>query len=224
MTWKRTARWSWFALPFLLLAVWPGVAAADGPKGVRPDANGVLYEAIENLLFDPGTGGVFRVSALQGSVSVGTPLCPYAVFVTNPKAQTCTVTVFGERELVTEAVTGTFAVVVEGPAVGAPNTNPVDSPEFVVMMGDFTGSIILPTGSPVGVVTGTFEILGGPTLNFVGTVRLPIAMSASGNHEKPRRGHDAFYVNDKGRLVPVGKNEYALGYPTVRIELNVTGP
>ena len=217
MNWKRTVRCSLLVLPFLLLAIWPRAAAAGGPQGVRADANAVLYEAVENVFFDTSTWEVSRVAVLQGSVNLGTALCPYEVLVTNQKAETCTVTVFGERRLLTDGVRGTFAVVVEGPAVGFLDTNPTDSPEFVVMAGDFTGSIEL--HSAVGTVRGSFVVPGGSIHDFEGTVRLPIAVSASGHHEKPRRGRDAFYVDDRGRLVPVRKDEYSLGYPTVRIEL-----
>src|SRR3990172_3887654 len=45
MNWKRTARWSWLTLPFLLLALWPSVAAAW--EHHRPAADAVLYEVWE---------------------------------------------------------------------------------------------------------------------------------------------------------------------------------
>src|SRR3990172_139757 len=60
MNWKRTARWSWLVLPFLLLALWPAVAAAHDDKhkrGARPctemeSGQACLYEVTEETVFD----------------------------------------------------------------------------------------------------------------------------------------------------------------------------
>ncbi len=59
MNWKRTARWSWLILPFLLLAVGPGVAAAH--HGHKPASlpcvhlqpgQACFYEVTEEATYD----------------------------------------------------------------------------------------------------------------------------------------------------------------------------
>jgi len=64
------------------------------------------------------------------------------------------------------------------------------------------------------------EALGVGSAKFSGVFRLPFSV-AKGHKEKPRRdGSDAYYLDDTDTLIKVRKNETALGYPTVRIEVN----
>jgi hypothetical protein len=64
------------------------------------------------------------------------------------------------------------------------------------------------------------EALGLGSATFSGVFRLPFSV-AKGHKEKPRRdGSDAYYLDDTDTLIKLRKNETALGYPTVRIEVN----
>lgn len=63
------------------------------------------------------------------------------------------------------------------------------------------------------------DALGLGSATFSGVFRLPFSV-AKGQKEKPRRdGSDAYYLSDTDRLIKVRKDEVALGYPTVRIEV-----
>ncbi|MBI2218374.1 MAG: hypothetical protein HYU51_13865 [Candidatus Rokubacteria bacterium] len=227
-----------------ILAVAVAVAPASAEK--KPTQQTVLYELTENAAYFDMAGNptgdpakVVRRTAtaqLQGYAALGTVLCPAGVLITNPKAQTCTITATGEDDvnvLFNDAwgvigfegtVGGTYAVVIDG-------DNPVDSPEAVVQVGRFWGKIDLsPTlvGIPLGVITGgTVTVdysvvpgLAGAEAPFTGTFRMPFGKDASGEKIKPRRGKDAFYLDDNHQPFPVGKDERALGYPTVRFEVN----
>lgn len=209
-----------------LLPLWFALAAGPGLASAQPQPGAMLYELTENMQLDAQNGVVFRtaIAALQGSAKLGTPLCPMDVLVTNPKAQTCTVTAVGTDSIDIAtgkgSVSGNYAVVVQG-------DNPVDPPEFVAQIGTFHGDIDLsPTlsGIPLGFITNgelTVEMGGVPVLvfPFAGTFQLPFAMSSKGKPEKPRRGRDAFYLGTDGRLIPVRPNELSLGIATVRLEL-----
>jgi hypothetical protein len=65
------------------------------------------------------------------------------------------------------------------------------------------------------------EALGLAPSSFSGVFRLPFAV-VKGRKEKPRedRSESFYYLSDTDRLIKVRKNETALGYPTVRIEVN----
>ena len=64
------------------------------------------------------------------------------------------------------------------------------------------------------------DALGVGSAKFSGVFRLPFSL-AKGQKEKPRRdGRDAYYLNDSDQLIKVARDEKALGYPTVRIEVN----
>lgn len=218
----------------LALAVAVPTASAESQQTVLYELteNAQYYDIAGNPTIDP-TQVFRRVAAaeLQGNAALGTALCPIEALVTNPKAHTCTVTATGTDDVTVKLSTtgqvvgfagtvgGTYAVVVQG-------DNPVDGPELVVQTGTFSGSIDLsPTlaGIPLGTITGgVFTIDGYPgfSLPFRGTFRLPFAKDASGHTIKPRHGKDAFYLGDDGEPFPVGKNERALGWPTVRFEVD----
>ena len=63
--------------------------------------------------------------------------------------------------------------------------------------------------------------LGLGSASFSGVFRLPFTLTLTGQKAKPRKfGNDAYYLSDTDSLVKVRKDETALGYPTVRIEVN----
>jgi hypothetical protein len=241
MIWKRTARWSWLILPFLLLALWPARAAARESDRLVADA--VLYEVWENVFPPTPAGMIDRVAAIAGSAKIDTPVCAVVKFL-NPAATSCAVTAVGtnhiqlgpdaQGNLVPVSITaeGDFKVVIEA-------DNPFDSPEGVATTGRFAGTVFplpLPPGTRNGVkkhltvsppllgIVGTFTVdlpWGQVVVPFSGTFRLPFGLNEHGEWEKPRRGHGAFYLSDSGRLIRVRSDEFSLGFPTVRLEVTL---
>ncbi len=240
MNWKRTARWSWLILPFLLLALWPSVAAA-GPPGVPAGSNAVLYEVTENLKFNSFVKMKRRqaTSALMGAVKGGTAICPTALGGSQIPAGDCALIAVASNnidinpsshKLGMGPVVGTFDVVVQG-------DNPVDGPELVVLRGDLSGNIDLSqavlfaatsglAGAPIGTITGRWNgqgVAGGPLAGlhvhgtFTGTFRLPFINPLDSTMTP-------LYMTDPSVLtvVPVAANELSLGVPTVRLEMNFT--
>jgi hypothetical protein len=63
------------------------------------------------------------------------------------------------------------------------------------------------------------EMLGIAQATFSGTFRLPFTL-VNGQKQKAVKHRSAFYLDDTDRAVPVRSDETALGYPTVRIEVN----
>jgi hypothetical protein len=74
-------------------------------------------------------------------------------------------------------------------------------------------------GYDPAVIAATVQALGLAPANFSGVFRLPFSM-ANGQKEKPRKDHDTYYLSDTDKLIKVRRDETALGYPTVRIEVN----
>jgi hypothetical protein len=202
-----------FLVGYALLLV-PALAAAQ---------QAVLYELTENAQLTM-TGGLHNrhaYAALQGWARVGTPVCPQAVLVTNPKAQTCTLTAVGTNDVDVASgkgtISGTWATVVQF-------DNPVDAPEAVVLTGTFSGdsdlSLAINRVAPLGFITnGAFTIDGTDvTFGFSGTFRLPFSIQGS-KAVHARRWNDAYYLTDDGLTVPVKRDERALGWPLVRFEV-----
>lgn len=264
MDWKRTS-----LLSLLLLLC----AAVIGPSPALAAPGAVVHEATEDMfllaadnktpVIDPAQAA-FRDarSAIQGTAQFGTPLCPTALVGVLAQigllfgATSCTVTIDGHSNvsLSTGAgtVDGTFSVVVNA-------DNFVDSPEFVVMTGKFSGEIQLdPTVNlkekkkVLGPAVPLIQLFGGklapdrilglsPELfiqfvlqlpqgtppaavglgqsNFTGVFRLPFVLGKDGKREKPEPLKDAFYLSDDGKLLKVRRDEFALGFATVRLEL-----
>lgn len=196
---------------------------------------------------DSVTGGVGipasrnAVSALQGVAALFTPLCPASALVTvmRPNSDTCTVTAtgFDDVQLQIDPKTGQVTPL-GGPVFGTYQVvvqldNPIDSPELPVLTGAFYGTITFGrAGTPIGKAAGFF-VPGGQVSDaqacskpsttcvpFTATFRQPFEMSAAGRRMKPRRSHDAFYLLDNGRNQPVQQDERAVGWPTVRFEVN----
>lgn len=100
---------------------------------------------------------------------------------------------------------------------GGPSTQ-----RIVMANGVFTPDNILgwtPEQLALG-MNAPVEALGVAPAGFSGVFRLPFSVS-KGRKERPRKdGHDAYYLSDSDRLIKVRRDETALGYPTVRIEVN----
>ena len=226
-TLKQITVWSLTALS----CVWMAGPTTAGPKKnivvEVPNAEAVLYEVTENMYLIDELGNVVlpanasrrqAAASLYGWAKVGNLLCPAAILITSPRAETCSVTADGidNISLLTGkgGVTGTYAVVVQ-------DDNAVDAPEYVVMNGAFQGDMDLSI-RPLGKVVGTFTPAGATQgVKFCGTFRLPFSVGKLGRREMPRRNTDAFYLADDGKtLIPVQKAELSLGMATVRLELN----
>jgi hypothetical protein len=134
-----------------LLSCAPATAGArgNGARGERErDAilHGTrLYEVTETVHFGgDGLHVVTRdaVAVLMGFAPLGTPLCPMKALITNPTAQTCTVTGTGQDSVSAGGdsvdgkgpVSGTFAVV-----VNAPGNSSVHVPDLPLLTGTFSG-------------------------------------------------------------------------------------
>ena len=224
MNWKRTARWSWLILPFLLLALWPSVAAAD--PVIPPGSNLVLYEVTENLKLKPLLANRrVATSALMGTTDAGSPICPAFLGIAK-----CAVTAMaGDNVSLATGkgpVVGTFSVVVQ-------DVNTVDGPELVIMQGHFSGKIDLSpailSGVPLGTITAKWSargVSGGLLQGFhargslTGTFRLPFVFPAAGV-TSPSYMLNPFTFPASGSYVPVAESELSLSEPTVRLEVNL---
>jgi hypothetical protein len=214
-----------------LSCAWLSGPAQAGPrKNIIvdvPGAEAVLYEVTENMYLIDEQGNVVLPeqatrrqadASLFGWARVGNLLCPSALLVTNPRAETCSVTAEGIDDLSLKTgkggVSGTFAIVLQ-------DDNAIDAPEYVVMNGGFRGEMDLSI-RPLGMIAGTFTPAGSTqAVRFCGTLRLPFAVNAKGKRELPKRNGPAYYLADDGKsLIPVDKAELSLGHATVRFELN----
>ncbi len=200
LNWKSTVMWTALSLLFLLLAmmVGPAPALAQGPDAV-------LYELTENMNLT-GERVLHRraTSELMGTAKAGTPLCPLPV--------DCTINATGSDNISLATglgnFRGTFTVVVQ-------DGQSVDSPEFVVAKGEFSGKMdfspAILGGVPYGTVDGKMELDdAGGTVPFTGTFFLPFTL-----------GEAEYYLdfNSPYGVVPVANNERALGYATVKFEI-----
>jgi hypothetical protein len=190
-----------------------------------------LYEVTETVHFGgDGLHVVTRdaVAVLMGFAPLGTPLCPMKALITNPTAQTCTVTGTGQDSVSAGGdsvdgkgpVSGTFAVV-----VNAPGNSSVHVPDLPLLTGTFSGvndlSPAILHGIPLGSIRGTFKIDGDPQeVPFTGTFRLPFALDRHGRVKEPDdEREETFYLGDDGELIRVRPFERVLGFPPVRLEL-----
>jgi len=197
-----------FLMPAMLALLAFVAAPLFGATALAADAT--LYELTENMkLVGKDSPRRRATSELMGTANAGTPLCPMPV-----GAPPCTINATGSDNI--SLVTGlgkfggTFTVVVQG-------DNLVDSPEFVIAKGKFSGKMdfspAVLVNVPLGTVVGKMVLAGGGgTVPFTGTFRLPFVFGDS----------PPLYLIDPAAftVVPVEANEYALGYPTVRFEIN----
>ena len=215
------------SLLFVLLAVAlaPGLAGAQtlppgspsDPLAILPGADMTLYEATENvryigklLLAGQLSGGRKATAELFGVARRGSPLCPPLDPTTDPTTP-CHVNATGtsDVDLATGLgnIVGTVTVVVAG-------LDPVDGPEVVVRKGKFVGTIdfrpALQLKQPYGTVSAILVVNGGGVFPFTGTFRQPVD-----------GGSGPVYWMGSG-FIPVNANEFALGFPAVRFEINFT--
>lgn len=218
LDWKSSLMWTALSLLFLLLALIVGPAPALA-------ADATLYELTENMKL-VGKHVIHRkaTSELMGTAKAGTALCPMPV--------DCTINATGSDDVKLTTLKGTlsgrYTVVVQG-------DNPVDSPEYVVGKGKFSGKIDFGNvaSSGFGTAEGTFTSDAGQKIHFSGTFRVPYLIFLdvrNWNACDPTVGNpycmqvtpkpvytDLTGGNPLG--VEVGVNEYSLGYPTVRFDI-----
>jgi len=227
---------------FLVSALAAALAFVAAPLFAAPalaqtlTADAQLYELTENMKL-VGGNLVRRkaTSQLMGWAKVGKPLCPTElVAAVSPGAEFCTINATGSDNVKLTTLKGTlsgrFTVVVQG-------DNPVDSPELVVMQGNFRGKIDFGNvASGFGTAEGTFTSDAGQKIPFSGTFRVPYLIfldvsvvpptpcdpTTGGPYcvqVTPRPVYtDLSGGNPLG--VEVEPDEYSLGYPTVRFEIN----
>ena len=202
-----------FLMPAMLALLAFVAAPLFGATALAADAT--LYELTENMkLVGKDSPRRRATSELMGTANAGTPLCPMPV-----GAPPCTINATGSDNI--SLVTGlgkfggTFTVVVQG-------DNPVDSPEFVIAKGKFSGKMDFSPavlgGIPYGTVVGTLDPNGGghrDQVRFTGTFFLPFEFPG----DPSATAYYLDFTNPYG-VVPVADNQRALGYPTVKFEIN----
>lgn len=215
------------ALPF----GWSGFALAQGDPwiGAPVAAPGTaqLYEVTENMkLISKRKPRRVATSELLGVVAPGTPLCPMPT--------QCTINATGSDNVSLTTGLGTlsgrFTVVIQG-------DNPVDAPELVVMRGNFRGRIDFTSVATQGFGTaqGTFTSDAGQKIPFSGTFRVPYLIfldvsvdpptpcdPTAGNPSCVQVTPRPVYTDLSGGNplgVEVQPNEYGIGYPTVRFDI-----
>ncbi len=211
-----------FLMPALLALLAFVTAPLFGATALAADAT--LYELTENMKLvgkDKDHPRRKATSELMGFAAKGSPLCPTALldqlaakhFIDPTTFTQCTINATGSDNISLATglgkFGGTFTVVIQ-------DDNAVDSPEFVVAKGKFSGkmdfSLAILYKLPLGHVVGHMELdhFGG-TFPFTGTFRLPFVVP----------GYPPLYLwDDYKNVFPVEANEYSLGYPTVRFEIN----
>ena len=230
-----------FLMPAMLALLAFVAAPLFGATAFAADAQ--LYELTENMkLISKGQPRRVATSELMGFAAKGSPLCPTSLLeqlgakhlidpATFPQ---CTINATGSNDvsLVTGVgpLSGRFTVVVQG-------DNAVDAPELVVMRGKFRGTIDFGNVRTFGfgTATGTFTSDAGHKIPFSGTFRVPyvIFLDFSKNPPtpcNPTTGNPScvqvtppVYTDLEGGNalgVEVAPNEYAIGYPTVRFDIN----
>jgi hypothetical protein len=212
---RRIAAWLFFSVGLALAA---DLAEAGGAR---------LYEITENMKLMIGGGEIDRIATAQllGFADPGTPLCPPKL----ASPQGCVVNATGEDVVNLGngkgTVSGRFTIVVQ-------DDNPVDGPERVALRGRFEGTMdfspALFDGTPYGTLTGHFK-LRHQTFPFSGTFRLPFVVFVDPETGQPcdPTAHapcvqtPPLYLDlaQPGSVVEVGRDEYAIGFATVRFDV-----
>jgi len=206
-----------------------------------PDPNGVsptgLVHATNGAIGVPAVR--HAVSQLQGVAALGSLLCPIPLLVTVASNE-CTVIATGTDDVklvfdqasgqfvpTAGAVSGTYAVLVQ-------LDNGIDSPEFPVQTGTFSGVINFQLPLPLGFVSGgTFTIDGvNGSFPFDAVFRQPVRQIEkrdavtkrgkavkSSRTEAAARSDAAYYLLDDGTWQELRADERAVGWPTVRFEI-----
>jgi hypothetical protein len=246
------------AVVSLLCTAFVGLPAASAHDSKNKKVDATLYEVTENMSLDNLSMPTLRTAtaALQGTAKLGSPLCPVDLIhflaglgLLTRTDKPCTVTAVGSSDI--DTTTGSGAVKGIPPAGGFAVVinldNTTDSPEFVVMTGQFQGSmqvVVDTTVNPpkplplINLSNGTFtptEVLGFPIDSlgmigldpekfgpapFTGVFRLPFTVDKRGWRHRAFSHREAFYLGDHGQLIKVRPDERSLGFPTVRLEID----
>jgi len=236
----------------------PLTAVAHDRNGFPKKVDARLYEVTENMTLDDLEHPTLRsaTAALQGTANFGTPLCPADVVrlllslgLLTKVDRPCTITAIGSDVVDTETGAGTLTGIppAGGFSVVINLDNTTDAPEFVVMTGQFEGtmqvladtSVNPPRQLPLIALTGgtltPLDVLGVPIeqvavlgldpasfapVNLTGVFRLPFSLDRSGKRRRAHLGRDAYYLGDRGQLIKVKPEERSLGFPAVRIEID----
>jgi len=200
LNWKSTVMWTTLSLLFLLLALLVGPAPTLA-------ADATLYELTENMkLAGKQVPHRRATSELMGTAKAGTPLCPLPV--------DCTINATGSDNISLATglgnFGGTFTVVVQ-------DGMSVDSPEYVVANGKFKGKMdfspAILGGVPYGTVVGKMVLDGvRGHVPFTGTFFLPFTFPGDSSGTE-------YYLDFTYGAVPVADNQRALGYATVKFEI-----
>jgi hypothetical protein len=212
------------------IVVWSLCCIGLGFGASFAEAGGArLYEVTENMKLMAKGAEIDRVATAQllGFADRGTPLCPEELAGDNG----CVINATGE-DVVSLGngqgiVRGRFTVVAHG-------DNPVDAPELVVLRGRFKGTMdfspALLRGLPYGTVTGHFRV-SQQTLPFSGIFRLPVLVfvDPAGRPCDPTKQSPCVQITPRpvylidpdqpGSFVEVADTEYAIGFPTVRFDV-----
>jgi hypothetical protein len=208
-----------------LAATVMGVAFAGPALAQAPDV--ILFELTEDMRLTP----THRIAAspLGGFAfpKVGSPLCPAgvpALLSERPdiaEGGVCIVNGIGSNVIslktFTGPINGSYTVVVQ-------DSNPVDIEEAVVLRGRFQGTMDLSTTGEfpfLGTMSG--HVSGNGTVPFVGVVRLPFPCGAASETGFCYGSSGPNGIPDGG-VIPVGVEAFALGRPTVRLDIYLQAP
>lgn len=209
----------------------PGAASAEAAAEWKAPYDAVLYELTENMSLRALRGGRRKATAqLLGFARVGTPLCPPALAM---GGSFCTINATGSDNISLATGLGKFHGTL---TVVGPGDNEVDGPEAVLAKGRFNGNMDLSPAiqyeMPYGTVDGEMALTGGRKQRFTGTFRLPFVMpqqdpacvAAHGPTQCAVHGYTKpMYLVDPATFgiewVDL-ESETAIGYPTVRFEIN----
>jgi len=216
----------------------PGNVLVPDPSGQSPTG---LIDSVTGVPGMPFTRNA--TSQLQGVAAFGSVLCPVLQEIT--VGMDCTIIATGmdrvqlgvdpqSGQLVPTSgeVHGTYAVVVQ-------LDNTTDSPELPVQTGIFKGTINFQAPLPLGFIRGgtlTVDSWPGVHWSFDAVFRQPFRQTEkpgvvtqrgrnvrSAKSESSARLDEAFYLLDNGQLQEVRPDERAVGWPTVRFEITITG-
>lgn len=245
-------------LSLIFTALVSPVAVTAHDRHFPRTSDATLYEVTENMTLDELSNPTVRsaLAALQGTAKLGTPLCPadlvnllLGLGLLPKPDRPCTITALGTDEVSTVTGAGTLSGIppAGGFSVVINLDNTTDAPEFVVMRGQFEGtmqvlvdtSVNPPRQLPLIAITGgtltPVDVLGLPIshihmlgldpanyapVSFSGVFRLPFGVDRRGRRWRPRFGQEAVYLGDRGQLIKVRPDERSLGFPTVRVEID----
>jgi hypothetical protein len=215
-------------LSVLMFGMCLAMSAPAHAQGLTARAN--VYELNENARFrlQGPHASETSTSQMMGFVDPGTPLCPAEfaspIRVLPGRPTKCVINVTGTDQvsLITGLgpISGRFWVVTADPL----NPAQVDSPETVVMTGQFSGQMDFSPalqGLPYGTVTGTLAAAESDDngVPFFGVFLLPFAMSDVDLFLTYQLVSPSTSGVQLTGVVPVQPYERALLYPTARFDI-----